>query len=171
MKKFEEIQKQDKIQVAKVEVPAGMTAQDVKVEGAPVEKSAQVVNVAASVGKPAQVVKAKGAPVETTAQVAKLEGGAPGGKNNIPMKNVQTLKTMNGSTKSDAIANVRTTTVKTQAPKPIVTDRDDSYKKIVLGTEESDDTETTSTSSTSYKPDYESALRDATDDDDEAEDS
>ncbi len=144
-----------------MELPVGKTDQVVMADGASVEKPAQVANGNASVGKPAKVAKVEGIPVEKTAQVAKLEGRAPDGKINIQLKNVKTLNAMNGSAESDAMTNVRTSTVKAQAPKPISSDRDD----IVLGTEESDDTETTSTTSTSYKPDYESALRDAADDD------
>lgn len=143
-------------QVAKAEAPIGKTAQVAKVE-APVENSAQVTGLV-------------GRSVENNAQGAKVEDMAPvEKKNKIQLKNVTTLSAMNASIGSDAISNVQTNSGKTEAPKPNNIDRDDSHIKIALGSEESDDTETTSTSSTSYKPDYESALRDAADDDDDDE--
>ena len=181
VKKFEEIQQQNQkmmkadVQVTKVEAPVGKNTQVAKVD-APVGKNTQVVNVKTPVGKVVQNAEAKApvgkdtevtkvkAPVEKNSQVAKVE--APITKN-IQLKNVKTLSDMSGN--GSAVPNVRTNTVKEEALK-LVTDRDGSYNKIVLSSEESeDDTETTSTTSTSYAPSYESALRDGEygDDDDD----
>ena len=192
VKKFEEIQQQNQkmmkvdVQVTKVEAPVGKNTQVAKVE-APVGKNTQVAKVEAPVGKNTQVAKVEAtngkvvqnaevkapvgkdteitkvkAPVEKNSQVAKVE--APITKN-IQLKNVKTLSDMSGN--GSAVPNVRTNTVKEEALK-LVTDRDGSYNKIVLSSEESeDDTETTSTTSTSYAPSYESALRDGENGDDD----
>ena len=191
VKKFEEIQQQNQkmmkadvhvtkveapvgknTQIAKVEAPVGKNTQVAKVEGkntqvakveAPDGKVVQKDEVKAPVGKTPEITMVK-APVEKNSQVAKVE--TPVGKN-IQLKNVKSLSDMSGN--GSDVTNVRANTVKEKAPKSMI-DRDGSYNKIVLSSEESeDDTETTSTTSTSYAPSYESALRDGEygDDDDD----